>query len=367
MIVNRVIFFVMAAFMLWAAFDKVFLNNRFGYGKEFDKGINMMGPLAASMIGFMCLAPVIGKVLSPAVTPLFNAVGADPAIFAGSILPIDMGGFALSKVMTKDSQIWALSGIVLGSMLGATVLYNIPVSISMIDKRHHTELAKGTMLGVIAIPFGTFIGGIMFGIPVVKVVINLMPATVLAVLLALGLWFIPEKLLKGFTVFSRIIMAISTVSFAAAIFKELTGITLIPGMDPIGPQFRIVGRIAITLAGAFPFIKCLTAILSKQLSAIGRKLRVNEQTIAGMLASLANSLPAYAMVDGMDTRGKVVALAFLTPAAYTFAGQLAFASANMPEALASMVVAKLAAGVIAVIFALLFLKREESVKIKRRR
>lgn len=105
MAANRIIFFVMACFMLWGAVDKVFLNNHFGYGQSFDEGLGMMGALAASMIGFMCLAPVIGRGLTLTVTPLFRTIGADPAMCAGSVLPIDMGGYALAKVMTGDRQI----------------------------------------------------------------------------------------------------------------------------------------------------------------------------------------------------------------------------------------------------------------------
>lgn len=347
MAANRIIFFVMACFMLWGAVDKVFLNNHFGYGQSFDEGLGMMGALAASMIGFMCLAPVIGRGLTLVVTPLFKAIGADPAICAGSVLPIDMGGYALARVMTGDRQIWALSGIILGSMFGATVLYNIPLSLVLVHKRHHPFLARGTMLGVIAMPVGTFFGALIGGIPPAKILVNLGPATLLAALLALGLWRRPGTLLKGFAIFSRLIMGISVISLACAIFRELTGIAIIPGMASIRPQFIIVGRTAVTLAGAFPFIRFLTRILSKPLNGIGRWTGVNEATAAGILASLANSIPAYKMVGEMDDRGKVVAIAFLTPGAYCLAGQMAFASANAPDDVIPMIVAKLIAGVLA--------------------
>ncbi|WP_329886839.1 ethanolamine utilization protein EutH [Pseudoramibacter faecis] len=356
MAANQIIVFVMACFMLWGAVDKVFLNNRFGYGSDFDEGLNMMGTLAASMLGFMCLAPVIGRGLKPMMTPIFRAIGADPAMCAGSVLPIDIGGYALAKALTNDPQIQALSGIILGSMLGATVLYNIPLSLALVRKRHHRFLARGTMLGVITAPIGTFFGALIGGIPAAKILTNIAPATLLALLLTLGLWRKPEVLLKGFAVFSRLIMSLSVISLACAIFTELTGIAIIPGMDSLKPQFIIVGRIAITLAGAFPFIRFLTRIFSKQLSDIGRWMGVNEATVAGMLASLANSIPAYKMLDAMDDRGKVVALAFLTPGAYCLAGQMAFAAANAPAYVIPMIAAKLIAGTLAAALAVLSIR-----------
>lgn len=364
MSISTVIVMIMVAFMFWGAIDKVFFNNRFGYGEQFEEGVNTMGPLAMSMVGIMCLAPVIGNLITPLVAPLFNLVHADPAMFAGSILAIDMGGYPLAQAMTDNQDIIVLSGLLLGSMLGCTLVFSIPVSLSIVDEGDKPYLAEGMMIGIISIPFGTFVGAMIAGIPVALTLINLIPAVILSALLAIGLWKIPDKLLKGFSVFSKIITIIIVMSFACAIVEGLTGIVIIPGMDPIGPQLEIIGTIAITLAGAYPFVHFITSTMSKLLAKFGKILGVNDVAVAGMIAAIANSIPTFGMVKDMDKRGKVIAVAFAVPAVAALGDHLGYVSANASEYLMPVVVGKLVAGVIAVAVAMVFLRNEESEPAK---
>lgn len=367
MSVSSIIIYILVAFMAWGVIDLVFFNNRFGYGEKFEEGINAMGPLALAMIGIMCLAPVIGNLLTPVVEPLFRLVGADPAMFAGSILAIDMGGFPLAQAMTENQDVIVLSGVLLSSMLGATIVFSIPVSLGIVQEKDRPFLAKGMLIGVISIPFGTFIGALVAGIPVGLTLINLIPSTLLSILLALGLWLIPEKLLKGFSVFSKLITSVITLALACAIIEQMTGLVVIPGMDPILPQFEVVGTVAIALAGAYPMVHFITSKFSKALAKLGGLLQVNEVSIAGIIAALANPIPTYGMLKDMDNRGKVIAIAFSVPALTVMGDQLGYVSANAQAYLLPMVVAKLSGGLIAVLIATLFLKEvtdEEPESIK---
>ncbi len=356
--VSKVILYIMVFFMSLGAIDKAFLNNEYGYGEKFEEGINAMGPLTLSMVGIMCLAPVLGQELTPVVAPVYNTFGADPAMFAGTILAIDMGGYPLAKVMTENSDIVILSGIILGSMMGGTIVFAIPVSLSIVDKEDFLYLAKGMMIGVISIPLGSFVGGVVAGIPVLVVFVNLIPVFIIALMLAVGLIRIPDVLLKGFSIFSKIITIVIIVGLASAIIEALTGIVIIPGMDPIGPQLEIIGIIGITLAGAYPFVYFITTKLSKPLSNIGKLLSVNEVAVGGIIAALANSIPTFGMVKDMDPRGKVIAIAFSVPAVAALGDQLGYTSANCPEVILPMIVGKIVAGIIAIIFAMAFLKIE---------
>ncbi|MBR4872942.1 MAG: ethanolamine utilization protein EutH, partial [Clostridia bacterium] len=60
-ILNYIILF----FSLLGALDMI-LNNRFGLGKEFEKGFMLFGNMALSMIGMIIIAPWIADVLRPA-------------------------------------------------------------------------------------------------------------------------------------------------------------------------------------------------------------------------------------------------------------------------------------------------------------
>ena len=70
--------------------DKL-LGNRFGLGQKFDEGFLLMGPMALSMTGIICLAPLASTWLGGIIHPVLSAVNIDPAMF-GCVLAIDMGG-----------------------------------------------------------------------------------------------------------------------------------------------------------------------------------------------------------------------------------------------------------------------------------
>lgn len=347
MVVNTVIIFIMLGFMAWAAIDKYFLNNRFGYGEKFDDAFSAMGPLALAIVGIMCLAPVLGQLLTPVFTPLYHLFGADPAMLAGSIFASDTGGLALAKQMSTDPDIHGLSGILLGSMMGIAIIFVIPYTSTVVDAADRPFLSKGILSGIIAVPVGCLIGGLVAGIPVGKLLVNLILVAVLALVLALALWFAPNITVKAFSVFAKVLSVIIGMALVVAIISGLTGYAIVPGMAPIEDQFIVVGMIASMLAGAYPFIHFITTVFEKPLLRLGKAIGVNSVAIAGMLASLASAIPMYPMIKDMDERGKVMSVAFSVCAGFCLGDILGFTAANMPEYIFPMIVGKLAAGVLA--------------------
>ena len=98
--INEVIVYLMLAFAVLGALDKI-IGNRFGLGEKFEEGIMAIGALSLSMVGMIVLAPVLANVLSPVVVPVFEWIGADPGMFAGCILANDMGGAPLAAAMAQ--------------------------------------------------------------------------------------------------------------------------------------------------------------------------------------------------------------------------------------------------------------------------
>ena len=74
---SQFIIYLMAVFMLLGALDRI-LGGRLGLGREFENGIMTFGSLALSMLGIICLAPVLANLLKPVIVPVFRLVGADP-------------------------------------------------------------------------------------------------------------------------------------------------------------------------------------------------------------------------------------------------------------------------------------------------
>ena len=344
---HEVLIDMMAVFALLGGLDRI-LGGRFGLGSRFEEGILSMGPLALAMVGIVSLAPVLAGILKPIVVPVYRLLGADPAMFAGTLLACDMGGGPLARQLTADPQAADLGGVITGSMLGATVVFTIPVAMGILEEEDRPAMAKGILCGMVAIPFGILAGGLTAGYAFSMVLRNLVPIVLMALLIALGLWRAEKAMVAAFTAFGKILVAVVTVGLSGAIIQALTGFAVIPGLAPISEGFETVGTIAIVLAGAFPLVYVLTRVLNKPLMALGKLLGINEPASAGLIASLANSIATFGMVKDMDDRGKVVNIAFAVPAAFVFGDHLGFTAGFAPELLPAMIVGKLVGGVVAV-------------------
>lgn len=354
---HEILIAVMAVFSVLGALDRI-LGNRFGLGKEFEEGILAMGSLALAMVGIVSLAPVLAALLKPVIVPVYDFLGADPAMFAGTILACDMGGGSLALEMTTDSQAALLGGVLTGSMLGATLVFTIPVAMGILEEKDQPAMAKGILCGIVTIPVGVFLGGITAGFPVGMVLRNLVPIVIIAALIVLGLWRAEKAMVRGFAVFGKFIVIVVTIGLAAAIVEALTGFALIPGMAPISEGFETVGTIAIVLAGAFPLVFVITKLLRKPLMAVGKLLGINDAAAAGLIASLANSIATFGMVKEMNPRGKIINIAFAVSAAFVFGDHLGYTAGFAPQMLPAVIVGKLAGGVSAVAVAMWLTRKE---------
>lgn len=355
--IPEILIAVMAIFAAIGGIDRIF-GNKLGLGQEFENGILAMGSLAIAMVGIITLAPVLAAVLRPVIVPVYSFLGADPAMFAGSILACDMGGGSLAMEMTGNRDAALLGGVITGSMLGATIVFTIPVAMGIVAEQDKSALGKGILCGVVTIPIGVLVGGITAGFPIGMVARNLVPIVLLAALIALGLWKAEKQMIAGFAAFGKFVVAVVTVGLAAAIVEAQTGFVVIPGMAPISEGFSTVGAIAIVLAGAFPLVLVLTKLLRKPLAGLGKLLHINDTAAAGLVATLANSIATFGMVKDMDQRGKVVNIAFAVSAAFVFGDHLGFAAGFSPEILPAMILGKLAGGISAVCVALLLTRKD---------
>ena len=354
---HEILIAVMALFAVFGARDRIF-GSKFGIGTEFEAGILAMGSLALAMVGIVCLAPVLAAFLKPVVVPVYGFFGADPAMFAGTILACDMGGGSLAAEMTADPQAALLGGVLTGSMLGATIVFTIPVAMGILQEEDRPAMAKGILCGIVTIPLGVLAGGLAAGFPLTMVLQNLIPIILIAALIALGLWRAEKAMVRGFALFGKIVVTIVTIGLAAAIVEALTGFVAIPGMAPISEGFATVGSIAIVLAGAFPLVNVITRLLRKPLLSMGKLLGINDAAAAGLIASLANSIAAFGMVKDMNPRGKVINIAFAVSAAFVFGDHLGFTAGFAPEMLGPMILGKLVGGISAVIVAMRLTKKE---------
>lgn len=351
MSIDRIIIYLMVIFAVLGAIDRI-IGNKFGLGEKFEEGIMAIGSLALSMVGIIALAPVIANLLRPVIVPIFNLLGADPAMFAGTILANDMGGASLAAELAQNPQAGLFGGLIVGSMMGVTIVFTIPVALGIIHENDRKFLATGVLAGVITIPIGSFVGGLVAGFPLIMVLKNLIPIIIIAILIALGLWKFERAMIIGFTWFGKFVVAVITIGLIAGIIESLTGFTVIRGMNPISDGFEVVADISIVLAGAFPLVYIITKIFRKPLMKLGHILGMNDVAAAGIVASLANSIPMFQMLKDMDNRGKIINIAFAVSAAFVFGDHLGFTAGFNPTMIVPMIVGKLVSGVSAVILAM---------------
>jgi ethanolamine transporter len=359
MSINEIIVYLMVGMMALGAIDRI-IGNKLGLGAQFEEGILAMGSLALAMIGMICLAPVLANLLRPVVVPIYTFLGADPAMFAGTILANDMGGATLAQELALSEEAGLFGGLIVGSMLGPTVVFTIPVALGIIRPEDQPALATGVLAGIITIPLGSLVGGLAAGFSLLFVLKNLIPIALIALLIALGLWKIPNGMVKGFRVFGKGVVAVITVGLAAAIIQELTGLVVIPGLGELSEGFQMVGEIAIVLAGAFPLVYALTRLLQKPLSKLGGLLGINDSAAAGLVATLANNIPMFRLMEKMDHRGKVVNVAFAVSGAFVFGDHLGFTAGFAPGMIVPMILGKLTGGVSAVAVALWMTRAREN-------
>ena len=355
MSINEIIMIIMVIFMVVGAVDKI-IGGKLGLSEQFEEGINAMGALAMSMVGIIVIAPVLADLLSPIVVPAYQAIGADPSMFATTLLANDMGGAPLAVKMAIDPQAGMFAATILGAMMGPTIVFTIPVALGIIEKDDHKFLATGVLSGLVTIPIGCLIGGLAAGMPIGMIGRNLVPIILFAVLIMIGLALAPEKMIKGFTVFGQGVVVVAVIGLVLGAMDLLIGFNPIEQftpfhIEPVTEGIEVVGGIALTLAGAFCLVSVITRVFNKPLMKVGALLGMNETAAAGMVATLANSIPMFQMMKDMDDRGKILNVAFAVSAAFVFGDHLGFTAGFAQEMLFPMIVGKLTAGITALFVA----------------
>lgn len=347
MSINEIIVLIMAIFVLVGAVDRA-IGNRFKLGEQFEEGMNTFGPLALSMVGMVSLAPILAKVLNPIIVPVYTALGADPSMFAGTLLANDMGGYPLAMEMAQSHEAGLLAGTILAAMLGCTVVFTIPVGLGIVSEENRPYFANGVLVGVVTIPIGVLVGGLVAGFDFMMIVRNLVPIIIAALLIAFGLWRFPNAMTKGFLAFGKFLVAIISLALAIAAFEFLTNIKIMPAgweLAPVMDGMTIVAQICLFLMGAFTLMHLIVRVAKGPLTSAGRLLGVNEVASGGFIVTLANAIPTYQMMKDMDKRGIFINSAWSISAMALLGDHLGFTAGVEPTMITPMIVGKLAAAV----------------------
>lgn len=341
---------ILLIFSVLGALDRM-IGNRFGLGKEFERAFMLLGTLALSIIGMIIVSPLIAEVAGPFSDILADYLGIDPSIVPASLFANDMGGTSLSMEMNRDERIGLFNGLVVSAMMGCTISFTIPFALGVVKKEQHKDLFLGLICGIVTIPAGCFISGIICGLPMGALVIDLIPLVLFSGIIVAGLLCIPEKLIKIFQGLGVFLKVLITAGLLFGIVAFLSGKQLIPGLGTFEEGATVCLTIAVVLSGAFPLMNVLSRIFAKPLNRVGHRIGINEASVVGTLSSLASSAITFGMMDKMDRKGVVMNSAFAVSAAFTVGSHLAFTMAFDESYVLPVIVGKLTAGVLALLLA----------------
>ena len=369
-----VIYIVMACAVLGAV--AATRNADRGLGKEFMQGIYSIGPIFVPVAGIMASIPYLSVGIKTLCGPAFELVGADPGMAVTTFIAVDMGGYQLAQSLADGVDNWIMATVV-GYMSGATIIFSIPVGLAMLRKSDHKYMALGIMAGVLSIPIGVATSfvilassspnvrgviapdgppDVQLAINLGQVFVNLTPLIMFVVVLAVGLRFIPDLMITLFMLFGRTMDAAIKLVLVSCIVEAFTGLfsKLFDGwgFEPIISNGRdgelraleIAGYIGIMLAGAFPMVYLIQKYLARPMEAVGRKLGLEAAGAAGLLATVANILAMFRIVEQMRPKDKVLVIAFAVCAAFLFGDHLAFTANFQPTLVLPIMVGKLTGG-----------------------
>lgn len=348
----------MLVFAVIAALDRI-IGNRFGLGKQFERGFMLLGVMALSMIGMIILAPGIAVVLSPVIDFFANTLHIEPSVLPAIFLANDMGGAPLAESISVNKELGMFNALVVASMMGATLSFTLPFGLSSVKEEKHANMMLGFLYGIVTIPIGCFFAGLCCGLSVGVLLLDLLPLLLFSALIAVGLVLCPRVCVKIFGVFGVAIKVLITFGLVLGMIRFLTGYELIKGLATLEEGAAVCVNASVVMAGAFPFIFLLSKIIAKPVKKIGEKLSVNETSALGLVGTLATNATTFEMMNDMDDKGTVLNAAFAVSAAFTFAGHLAFTLAYDAAYIFPMIVGKLIAGVSSLVLAIFMEKRKE--------
>ena len=341
----------MLIFSVLGAIDYI-IGCRFGIGKEFERGIMLIGTMTLSMVGMIVLAPTIAYLLDPVLTVIAQNTPFEPSVIAGSLLANDMGGAPLAMEIAKTEMSGYFNGLVVGAMMGATISFTLPLALGVTKKEQHKNIMLGLMCGIAAVPVGCFVSGLMMKMPIMELLINIIPLIIFSAIIAVGLLKIPNLCVKIFNVFGIIIKTIIVIGLVAGIAAFLLDFE-IPHTAPIEEGIMVVFNASAVMTGAFPLLSIVGKLIKKPMGKFSKKVGMNEVSALGFVGTLATNVTTFGMMKDMDDKGVVLNSAFAVSAAFTFAGHLAFTMSFNADCLAAVIVGKLVAGICSVLVALL--------------
>lgn len=363
-----------------------------GIGFEFCEGVRQLGTIFIPIAGVMAALPYMQSLIAAAFGALSRKMGHDVAMWAGIILPPDMGGNILANALAASPEGWIIA-LFTAFILGSGVTFGIPLSISMVPKKDHKELAMGILCGLIACPVGITVSCVlcMYTDPAIRpevstvlaatehlhltwpvILMNLLPVYILCGIIAVLIFRFPEKAVKGFLLFGKVLTGLLYIIFALAVVEYFTGLgsKFIPGwrFDPIiadaydyNRALETAGYCALMLGGAYPMMYLLQKYAGRGIAKVGKKLGLSEEGCLGILASSVTLVALFRAFEKMPSIDKARSAAWAISSGYLLADHLVYCYNFQPQLYGCLLFGKLTGGIFSVLLVSVLTKRNSRI------
>ena len=375
---NGIIYILMICMMLGCI--GAIKDSSCGIGFEFCEGIRQLGVIIIPIAGVMAALPYLNIFVEGAFTNIAKVMGHDTAVWAGMLLPPDMGGNILAYSIASVPETWIIA-LFISFILGANVTFGIPLAFAMVTERDSKYMSLGILCGLIACPVGITASCLlcMYTHPLIRngisttmaateqisltwpvIFMNLLPVYILCGAIAAGMWMAPQKMVKGFYIFGKMLNGLLCIIFAMAVAEYFTGLgsTIWSGwaFNPIAADsadsnraLEIAGYCAMMLGGAYPMMYLLQKYVGKRLAKLGNRLGVSSIGCLGIVASAVTLVAMFRNYAKMPPMDKVRSAAWALCGGYILADHLVYCYNFQPALYGCLLIGKITGGVLAMI------------------
>ena len=195
---------IMLAFALIGFADKVF-SLRWGLTGSFEKGLMTMGTMVIPIVGVCTIGVEFIERHADTFLALSDSLVFDPSLIIGALLAPDLGGYFIAEAVAATPDILIINGVVLGTLLGQAICFQLPVFLSSVGKENYPGMLKGFLVGITMIPIGMLSAEAILRMDFVVFLKQFIPILIICMLVALGLYKIPNGMIKGFMVCGKAI------------------------------------------------------------------------------------------------------------------------------------------------------------------
>lgn len=347
---------IMLVFAAAGLLDEM-LGGKLGLMPNFEKGLATMGGLAMSTVGFYAIGVTYVQTHAEMIAAATSNLPFDPSLIPSCLLAPDMGALGMAQKLAIEPVLAAFNGAMVAGSLGMTVGYQLPVFLAAVRKDEIGELMRGFIFGLIAIPSGLVVGGLMLGLSLHQLFFNMIPVLVLCVVLILAFVLVPSPTMKVLIVLGNAIRIFSFILFGVAVFGIFMPKYAFVEDEMIEEMLFMVLRMVIAACGGLVLSQVALKRLKKPIKRMGSVLGINEEAVVGLFLSFIQSLAMLPLFSKMDKRGKVLNAAFSVAGAYVVGGQMTFVASLLPgNWVTAYMVSKVLSGLLAVALAAVCLR-----------